>query len=202
MDDNAKLAKQYAQRYVKLVAALDKAIEQGPWDQGKLLTNIGKRLRDFRDRIDVELDIQSQLKEDEGFNHLATRVARRSGHIKVFVSLYCMQGGRLRNWESVLQTLSRTINTRPIYRNEADVKAMIRAKTHQENEAYIAVYIRESQIAKHFTGYNPKDKLGHELVVLKEAGIDLNNITCFTHANVHYELHDGLLAKKDKTDPV
>ncbi len=73
---------------------------------------------------------------------------------------------------SYTASIAKAANTRPIYRSETDVKTMIRSKPNLPNEAYCVVRILREDIARPFTGVNPRDRLGHELLVLKERAIN------------------------------
>ncbi len=184
------------QRYQKVLEALDKAVEEGHWDKGLLFQTIGKKLKQYRDRFRVLLESDDVVQPEGPVLHLANRVAERKGMVEVSIALYCSEGGDPRRWESVIHTLGATIVSRAIYKNEADVVRVIRSKPTRINEGYCKIYIQESSIAKPFTGQNPRDKMGHELLVLKQGAVSSSNIVCFIHQTGVYDWIDGRLVKR------
>ncbi len=189
-DSNEKAA------FLKLVSTLESALKEGPWDKGLLLQAMGKKLRDFHKELTASgkhwLD-----EEQEKMEHSAQTpkkvIAPREGMELVYISLYCSNGAQLERWESILHTLAASIISRPIYAKETDIKENIAQKKTPANEGYCAVWIDKSEITKPFTGESPRDKLGHELLVLKRGSIDLNHIQYFVHQDKRYTYEAGRL---------
>ena len=183
-------------RYQVLLDTLNKAVKTGPWAKSMFLGAVGKKLTKFRDELAAELDkVDETTTKTNAAVSLGASTSKKlpEGVIEIYVALYCANGGELRNWESILSSLSTTVISRPIYRSEADVKALISSRPHKQNEAYCLVRIKEANIAKPFTGKNPQDKLGHELLVLKRAAISSDNIVSFRHQHSEYSWNDGRL---------
>jgi hypothetical protein len=87
--------------------------------------------------------------------------------------------------------------SRPTYREEGHVQELIRSKKDTERYGYAIIHIPEDGI------YNikqaSKDVFGHDMLMLKEGIIKLNNIEGFVHANKkRYKFFDGeLIYEKD-----
>lgn len=193
MDDNEK---EFVEKCRTLLGTLDKALKEGPWEKGLLFKTFGNKLKKHRDRLKVMLNSDEKVDPNKPVPNLANRVAAREGMIEVSVALYCSDGSKMSRWESVLHTLSATIVSRPIYKKESDVVTMIRSKPKRVNEGYCLIYIDEKNIAKPFTGKNPEDKMGHELLVLKQGAIDAKNIVAFVHQTGVYNWSEGKLIKR------
>ena len=187
MDEETKLT-------LRLLKALDTAIAEGSWDGGLFFQAAGKKLRDIRDRIKQELDID--IGSDTSAPATAvTTVMKYSGLIDVYVSLYCSEGNNIQRWETILTTISRQAITRPIYKKEKDVREVISAKESKSNDAYIIAYVNENSITKTLSGRPLLDRYGHELLVLKENSIIVDNIAKFIHTSGEYTYEKGRLVK-------
>lgn len=174
---------------------LDKAVKEGPWENSTILRAIGKVLRQFHFRFKEDLGISNHNKpviED----HIANRIAMRQGQIEVFISLYSSDGDNIKKWAKQLLSISRAIVTRPIYRSERDIRALIRSKTNKKNEAYVAVYIDATEIITPQADRMPTDKLGHELMILRDKAIKAENITRFIHLSGEYLYKDEQLVRQ------
>lgn len=175
-----------------ILKALDGAIDKGPWEHNLFFKGIGKKLRDARDKFKEELgldeltaDLLSQNKSNHKIDNQST---------EVYVSLYQAEGSNITKWTTVVNSLAGYNLTRPVYRNEVDIQAAIRAKDQQQNDAYVAVRVRNIDILK-VAEKQPTDKLGHELLVLREGAIHLENISRFVHKSGHYQFRNKLLSK-------
>ena len=190
MDEETKLT-------LRLLKALDTAISEGSWDGGLFFQAAGKKLRDIRDRIkDLDIDIGA---EASPASTAVTTVMKYSGLIDVYVSLYCSEGNNINRWETILTTISRQAITRPIYKKEKDVREVISAKDSKINDAYIIAYVSENSITKTLSGKPLLDRFGHELTVLKENSIIVDNIAKFIHVSGEYTYEKGKLVKLTQT---
>jgi Dot/Icm secretion system protein IcmQ len=183
-------------QFQALLNQLDETVENDVWQSSAFLKAVGNKLRLVRDEIRIELD--TELNEDlHEIPTIANRIAQRTGMIQVFVSLYCANGTKLSQWETVLASLSSTIISRPIYKREIDLINATKEKPKKDNEAYCAVYIKESDIAKTFMGTAPKDEHGHDLLVLKRGSIQPENIISFHHLKLTYTYENKKLILKE-----
>ncbi len=178
-----------------ILNALDEAINNGPWEQSNFLRAIGKNLNDIRENFVSQLDTRTrqQIKAD---THLANRLALRSGQQEVFVSLYSADGTNLQSWEKIVANLPRQMISRPIYANEEHVRELIKTKENKQNEAYLGIYINQTDIIPLAPDKALSDKLGNVLLTLKDKTLDLENISRFVHITGIYQFDRGRLLKE------
>jgi len=177
-----------------ILKALNEAIDSGPWDKSSFLRVIGKNLTQIRDDFISLLGAksQSQLKAE---SHLANRIALRSGQQEIYVSLYSADGSNIQSWEKIVANLPRQMISRPIYADEEDIKAILKAKENKMNEAYVAIYINQTDILPLSPDKASFDKLGKALLSLKDKTISLDNISRFVHHTGVYQFERGQLIK-------
>ena len=177
-----------------ILKALNDAIEKGPWEKSNFLKVIGKNLIEVRDAYLSQLGAssQAQLKAE---SHLANRIALRSGQQEVYVSLYSADGSNIQSWERIVANLPRQMISRPIYADETDIKSIIKTKENKQNEAYVAIYINQSDILPLSSDKAPVDKLGKMLLSLKDKTLNLDNISRFVHMSGIYRLERNRLIK-------
>lgn len=181
-----------------LLKSINDALKSGPWERSLFLRAIGKKLREIRDRFQANTGLDAGQTEgrvaDAG--NLARRVAARSGQVEVFISLYNASGSNIKSWEKQLQGLSGSIVTRPIFDREEHVRELIRSRINKKNEAYIVVFIAQTDILEPPGGVSPKDSLGHDLLVVREGAIQAKNITRFFHGSGRYVFKDNKLIRQ------
>lgn len=187
---------QSPQEPVKTVLnALDDAIKQGPWNQSNFLRLISKSLIKLRDELAV-YQTDSTKPNEPVYSQLANRVALRAGQIEVFIALYSSDGFNMFSWERILVNLPSQMISRSIYAKEDDVKEMIRSKANKINEAYVSVFINQSDIMTLQPDKMLFDKLGKPLLSLKDKSMSLKNINRFVHLSGEYQYSNGRLVKK------
>lgn len=178
-----------------IISALDEALNSAPWQSSTFLSLIGKKLQAIRDEVFEQLD------SDETFGQTALSSQQLSSERflkmkKVYVSLYSFDGTSLESWERIIQHLSDQVVSRPVYENEADVEAIIRAKSNRINEGYVAVYVDPTFILPAVPDKKVVDKLGVPLLTLKAKAINLNNVDSFIHHSGQYRFVSGRLIRK------
>lgn len=178
-----------------IVNALDKAIEDGPWEQSNFLRAVGKNLNDIRENFVNQLSTRTKA-QIQAETHLAHRMALRTEQQEVYISLYSADGSNLQSWERIVANLPRQMISRPIYANEEHVKASIKAKENKLNEAYIAIYINKTDIIPLHPDKALSDKFGNALLTLKDKTLDLENISRFIHLSGVYQFNRGHLIKE------
>ncbi len=177
-----------------VLQALDNALDQGPWEESNFLRVIGKNLRNIRD--DFVTQIESAGKEQASVTvQLANQKALRRDQQKVYLQLYTSDGKNMQSWEWIIANLPRQMISRPIYAEEADVKAIIKTKDNTINEAYVAIYVGQNDMLQISADKIPVDKLGKSRLSLKDGSIKLENIDCFTHQGETYHYYQGRLVK-------
>lgn len=178
-----------AQQAHDILTALDEAIEQGPWEESNFLRVIGKNLRKIRDEYASQLQTDNPAQELK----LAQKIALHSGQQEIFVSLYSSQGSKLAAWERILANLPRQTISRPIYADEKEASQSIRAKENKMNEAYVGIYVNQSDILPVSADRMPLDKLGNPLLSIKDRILELENISRFVHLGEVYNFTKGRL---------
>lgn len=178
----------------EILKALNKAIEEGPWDKSNFLRIIGKNLISIRDNYLARLGAssQEQLRADA---QLASQKAIRSAQQEVYVSLYCFDGTNIQSWERIVANLPRQAVSRPIYENEDQLRETLKLKDNKNNEAYVAIYIDKNDILTMAADKTPKDKLGTSLLTLKDRALNLENLSRFVHVSGTYQYNKGRLVK-------
>jgi len=177
----------------EILKALDNMIEEGPWEESNFLKVIGKKISGIRE--DFVNHINEKHKNVKAEPHLANRVALRSGQQEIYILLYSSEGGKLQNWERILSNLPQQTTSRPIYADEENVKSVIRSKHNPINDAYVAVYVNQSDLLSVPPDKVPVDKLGNNLLSLKSNTLKLENISRFVHTSGTYEYSGGRLTK-------
>ena len=192
--NNDELTKEQADAVLR---ALDDAIAQGPWVKSNFLKLIGKNLKDNRDEFASHIGSLDTIKADTAARLLDSKERHRNQK-KVCVALYSSNGKNLQSWEWIVTNLPRQMISRPIYAEEADVKAIIKTKENTVNEAYVIIYIDENDILHVNDDKIPLDKLGKSRLLLKDGALKLSNITSFVHQSDTYEFSQGRLVKVNK----
>ena len=180
-----------------ILKALDEAINSGPWDKSNFLKAIGKNLTEIRENFVSHLGARSQA-QIKAETHMANRMAIRSGQQEIFISLYSADGSSISSWDRIITNLPRQMISRPIYAKEEHVKELLKTKENKLNEAYVAIYVNQSDILNLSVDKTLVDKLGNALLNLKDKTLDLENISRFVHISGTYEFVHGHLVKSDK----
>lgn len=186
MKDEQKIEEQ-----TKLVLeALDEAIAQGPWEDSNFLRTIEKNLKQIR------ANFVAQFEQNAPQPPPPKKTFQRTDDLQeVFISLYSSDGSFLTNWERILANLPRQIISRPIYKEEADVRHLLKSKENRINEAYISLFIKQQDILALTPEKVGRDKFGKPLINLKDRTINLENVTRFVHVSGVYEYANGRLHK-------
>jgi intracellular multiplication protein IcmQ len=191
LDDNTKYA-------IAILKALNKTLDEGPWDSNLFYKAIGQQIKDLRDKFKDDLNLDEILATGLPAT-IAKRVAQRSGLVEVFISLYLIQGSQINKWESLLYNITDRAITRPIYANEADAKAALRGAVNKQTEAYAAAYIKAEDILP--PGENPpQDRFGHLLLTIRENAVTRDNITRLVHISGVYEYEHDKLIRQSSVD--
>ena len=172
-----------------LLASMEQLSGHAAWDASFVLRQ--KKLV-FEQQVQALKDQIGQITANvTGVDNLDWPVCPE-GMVSVFVSLYQMNGINLLGWEIALSSLTSGVVNRPVYKNEADVKQWVVSRGSTITEAYVEVFIDKSMILDRET----KDKLGADLLSLKQGAILLDHIIKFVHYNeVCYQVKAGKLLR-------
>jgi intracellular multiplication protein IcmQ len=178
-----------------ILNALDEALKKGPWEESNFLRAIHKNLNEVRENFLNQLGTRTkqQIKAE---TRLANRMALRSEQQEVFVSLYSADGTNIQSWEKIVSNLPRQMISRPIYAAEEHVQELIKTKENKQNEAYIGIFINETDIIPLHPDKALSDKLGNMLLTLKDKTLNLENISRFVHSSGIYQYDRGRLIKE------
>ncbi|CDZ76913.1 Dot/Icm secretion system protein IcmQ [Legionella massiliensis] len=188
---NDKLTKQQTDA---ILQALDKAITTGPWEKSNFLRVIGKNLQDIRNNFANLLSGGQEAKQLET-SAQESRALQRASQLEVFIALYASDGSNLQSWERILANLPRQLISRPVYSEEINVENLIKSKENKVNEAYVAVYILQTDILTLPSDKIPVDKFGKPLLTIKDRSLNLDNISRFVHLSGTYNYQKGRLIK-------
>lgn len=177
-----------------ILKALDDALANGPWDESNFLRVIGKNIQEIRDNLASEMEKNStsttRLSSKQDIQQL-----ERSGQREIYIALYSSDGAHMQSWERILVNLPRQIISRPIYSDEEHVKTLIKSKENKLNEAYVVIYVNESDILTVSPDKIPLDKFGKPLMALKDRSLNIDNIIRFVHLSGIYSYSKGHLVK-------
>lgn len=178
----------------KLLNALNKAIDEGPWEKTNFLKVIGKNLISIRDNFLARLNAKTeeQLKTE---SQVANTLALRGTQQEIYISLYSIDGTNIQNWERILTNLPRQTISRPIYAREDDLKEILKIKDNKNNEAYVSIFVDQQDILALPPDKILKDKLGTPLLSLKDKTLNLENLGRFVHVTGEYQYQKGHLVK-------
>lgn len=119
------------------------------------------------------------------------QVKIQEGEVAVYVYLYNAKGALLRSWIPMLASnvfYEYSVN-RPIYAEQADIEAMLRAKTDKQQHAYLVIAVKSTDIVQMAGESMQKDSLGNPLVKVKEGSLKLQRLIMFTHNGNNYRLN-------------
>lgn len=188
---NMNLEKQFL-RHSTLLEALDNAIKDNIWQQTPLLQTYQKRLQTMRDHFYSSIDYENYMQNNG--NHAEQKEQNRTGQLKVYVSMYNSEGENIDKWYLIIQGLINGSIQRPVYRVEEDLRSLIRAKEVPQNEAYLTVYINNSDILE---AEPILDQQGVELTQIKQNSIKQENIVELTHTSGSYVIKNNKLMSKE-----
>ncbi len=190
------LEKRHA-KHITVIDALDNALKKDLWSKSPILTSYKKKLKALRDKFYEQLGIAGYL--NKVTHHTKETAEDRAGQLKIYLSLYNVDGLNLEKWVAIINGVTNAIVTRPIYRAEDDVQALIRSKQDNDKEGYIIVYINNGDLLAPQEGSTSVDSFGNELILIKDSCIKFENIIEFVHLSEHYVLKFNKLIPKNVT---
>ncbi|GAB4392276.1 MAG: hypothetical protein Tsb005_05650 [Gammaproteobacteria bacterium] len=193
-DNNTQELKQIAE---DLLAALDKAIHEGPWQQGRLFQNIGKQLEGLRTELSTVME--QEFAHTNYSSPTPGYSAKHQPNVEadeqvVYISVYNAAGQDLEKWAKIISSLANSNVTRPIYQNEEDLRVALRAKPDKTKDGYIIATVLKQNIIQPKEG-PPLDRFGHPLVTIKPGAIHLDKISKFMHKSGEYQFESGQLIR-------
>src|SRR3990167_1244297 len=173
-----------------VIQAVDHVSSAGDWESSLFLRNTIKPLMQIKSEAEVELAKLSKKAEES--QNKETPLSENEA--KVYVSLFQSDGYNIGKWAMQLRSLDRYVVGRPIYGNEEEMLARLRARAQAAvNEAYVIVVVKKTDIQHPAHGAAMKDQFGNPLVSLKEKALKFGRIAAFVHQGVYYQFVDGQL---------
>lgn len=191
----------------KVKDVIDSVLATGDWESSIFLKASAARLRELLVEAEGLLRLGEQTNQGQGAGSVANKIAQQRtvppGYCQVFILLYQVDSTNLQGWYRTVKTLTDYSVTRPAYKDEAFAKEFIRSKASGiERNGYVVVNIKSDDF------YNveqpPVDACGHQLFVLKENSVKLENIVEFVLANKqHYAVSDNelILLEEEQRQP-
>lgn len=173
----------------EMITAFDRVILAGDWDSSLFLRNTVKPLKNMREEA-------QHLRDQLLGNVKAAPVMALSlapDMMKVYIAVFQHKAHYIKDWEPQLRSLPQYILGRPIYREEAAVRQLIRTKLIQTSDAYVCVGVPKTAVQ---TGeFHPShiDKQGNELLQLIPGAVRSENILEFVYQDKRYYFVDGKL---------
>lgn len=166
----------------EIIRSIDELLAAGDWEATLFLKANKKHLEALKQRAQALLEDQTLVAPKQ-----ATREREPpAGYKVVYISLFQAESNNLIKWQGAIKGLERYSVSRPIYSEEAHVRALIRNKPDPQKEAYVIAFVKESDIIKPYLGKKNQDRWGHELLTLREQAVDLGHVIEFIHDNKHY----------------
>jgi len=181
----------------RLVGLLDELLEKDYWQDSLFLQATEKKIRDLRTKITADPQLLQILGEDSAHSPQTHSVA--GNILQVYIALYQADGSNFVKWAQVLTAIAALSISRPIYKNERDIKACMRAIEKKQNHAYVAIAIKPDDILSNMNS-PPRDKNGYELLMVQERAILAENILEFVHVSGRYTFENGTLIRKGNVD--
>jgi len=143
-------------------------------------------------------DIENQLSEKETINKKEEFELGKDESF-VYVYLFNAKGMDVSSWQNMITTalLYEYSVNRPIYDNNKFISDFIKAKTNKNQQGYLTIAIKTTDILKQDSSKIKKDNLGNPLVKVKEGSLKLDRLLSLNHNGKEYVLNkDGVLAEK------
>jgi len=175
---------------------IDNILNAGNWDNSIFLKQAATKLRNLlleADRLGKIFALQQTTTTKENSISRTIKSEIPLGFTQVYVLLYQIDGNNLGAWYENIKSLVGYSANKSTYKNKDHIEEFIRSKSNNiTHSGYVVVNVKSNDF------YNieaPKlDIYNHELLVLKENAIKLENIIEFVLANKqHYIIEDNEL---------
>lgn len=196
--------KETKQKYLRILRAFNKTINETDWGDTVFLNAIKQKLIDLKDKFKQETHLTDEdlnLFEEETHPHnVIKRLAEHRGFIEIFILLYNADGLNMEKWKSIIQSIEKQAINRPIYQTEEQARLALRNATNKVNEAYLSVYIKEDELLDNSNVKSSSDRFGQKLVQIKENCLKPDNAHILVHKSGVYEYKNKKLVRFDEVD--
>ena len=183
---------------MRVKATIDALLATGDWVKSLFLKAVADKFQTMLLTVQHLVQLAQQDEPSVAVHKTAKSRKTPPGYSRVFVLLYQVDETNLQSWYRTIKTLADYTVTRPVYKNETYAQECIRAKkdTEIERNGYIVVDIKNEDI--YGEEYASVDNFHHNMYVLKENSVEIENILEFVHANKsYYAIHDNELILLD-----
>lgn len=179
---------------------IDNILNAGNWDDSIFLKQTSAKLRNLlfeADRLCKIFALQQVATTNKNSISRTVKTEIPSGYTQAYVLLYQIDGNNLAAWYENIKSLTNYSANKSIYKNKNHIEEFIRSKSNNiTHSGYVVVNIKSNDF------YNIEapslDIYNHELLILKENAIKLENIVEFVLANKqHYIIENSELVLLD-----
>ncbi|MFN3234595.1 MAG: type IVB secretion system protein IcmQ [Gammaproteobacteria bacterium] len=184
----------------KLISTVQELIDKDQalrekYSVGERFQMIGRRLRGLLKYLKENADVGEG--SEAVLDQTSQGLAEDEAH--VYLHLFNAQGRDLKRWPMMItqNKLSEYGFNRPIYSSLEHVRALLKSKSSLEENAYLVIKIKKSDIEQDAENTLYRDALDHPLLKLKEGTLKMENIETFVHMEHEYEFNaQGQLSLK------
>lgn len=184
---NGRAKEDYINLARSVIVAVDNILGRADYEESLFLRNAIRPIKRIREQaLDLLAQCETQQKS-EGY----TIPVLEKDMMPVYIHLFQSQGHDLDSWAQLLRSLGRYVLGRPVYKQEEDVKSVIRAKMSNEQEGYVKVAVPVSLLEASDNASPRSDRFGNILVTLPAGIIDTQHILEFVHGKKRYHFVKG-----------
>lgn len=177
----------------KVQEIMNQLLTEKDWEQASYLKILRQELEKIYSTFNTLANqVYSQVNEETEARAQFLNFDKSNFQL-VYISIYSSEGENLDAWQRILFNLPKQFITRAIYENEYDVQDAIKQAPVFVNAAYVAVWVDKNAILS-TEGFPPQlDKIGHQLLNLRDRSVQLNKIDYFWNNMSKYRwINDGL----------
>lgn len=172
-----------------IIATVDAVMAAGHWKHSPFLRDTVKPLLDLQQQAQA---MQTQLLRDQG-EEAPEAYVLKGDEVKVYISLYQAEGHDMKQWELQLRSIDSYMMGRPIYKNEEEVRNLVRQKVVQTSEAYAVAVVPSSRLLANEFSAKKVDRRGCELLVVEALALKPSDVIEFVHLNKRYHFYKQTL---------
>jgi hypothetical protein len=180
----------------KLRQIIDNTLNTGDWNNSIFLKQAAMKLRNLlleADRLSKIFATQPAIAKKPGAMVKTIKSEVPADFVQVYVLLYQIDGANLTAWHENIKSLVGYSANRSVYKNQDHIEEFIRAKNKTIScSGYVVINVKSNDFYHNETP--TLDIYNHELLILKEDAIKLENIVEFVLANKqHYRIENNKL---------
>jgi intracellular multiplication protein IcmQ len=163
----------------KVQEIMNQLLGENEWEQATYLKILREELQKIYTAFNLlASQAYAQVNEEaEAQTHILN--FDKTNYKLVYISVYSSEGENLDSWQRILFNLPKQFITRAIYENEYDAQDAIKLAPVFVNAAYVAIWVDKNLILSS-EDYPPQfDKMGHQLINLRDRAVQLNKIEFF-----------------------